>query len=54
MGKAVATMDNRSLWDEVRKMTKCTNKLPNTMDGKNDEMEISQIFSQNKTACITL
>ena len=46
MGEAVAGNNDRSLWEEARKMTKCSNKLPNTMDGKNDEMEISQIFSQ--------
>ena len=46
MGEAVAGNDDRSLWEEARKITKCSNTLPNTMDGKTDEMEISQIFSQ--------
>ena len=46
MGEAVAGNDDRSLWEEARKITKCSNILPNTMDGKTDEMEISQIFSQ--------
>ena len=46
MDEAVAGIDNRSLWEEARKLSKCTNKLPNTMDGKTDEIEISHIFSE--------
>merc|ERR1712179_314790 len=47
MGEAVAGNDDRSLWEEARKMSKCTNKLPNTMDCKTDEIDISHIFSEN-------
>ena len=46
MGEAVAGNDDRSLWEEARKMTRCANNLPNTMDGKTDEIEISHIFSE--------
>ena len=46
MGEAVAKNDDRSLWDEARKMSRCSSKLPNTMDGKNDEIEISHIFTE--------
>ena len=46
MGEAVAGNDDRSLWEEARKMSRCMNKLPNTMDGKTDETEISHIFSE--------
>ena len=46
MGEAVAGNDDPSLWKEARKMSRCTNKLPNTMDGKTDEIEISHIFSE--------
>ena len=45
MGEAVANNNDRSLWDEARKMTKASNKLPTMMDGLTDETEISNIFS---------
>ena len=45
MGEAVANNNDRCLWDEARKMSKETNKLPTMMDGITDEVEISNIFS---------
>ena len=46
MGEAVAGNDDRSLWEEARKMNKCMSKLPNAMDGKTNETEIAHIFSE--------
>ena len=45
MGEAVANNNDRCLWDEARKMSRETNKLPTMMDGITDEVEISNIFS---------
>ena len=45
MGEAIANNNDRSLWDEARKMSKASNKLPTKMDGLTDEIEISNIFS---------
>ena len=33
MGEAVSNNNDRMLWDEVRKMTKANNNLPNVIDG---------------------
>ena len=45
MGKAVSENDDRVLWDEVKKLTKTNNKLPNSMDGHSDPAEITNIFT---------
>ena len=46
MGEAIAKNHDRSLWEEVRKMSKTTTSLPNMMDNKTDKDEISIIFSE--------
>ena len=45
MGEAVANNDDRCLWDEARKMSNSSSKLPTMMDGKTDELEIANIFT---------
>ena len=44
MGEAVSSNNDRVLWDEVRKMTKTNNNLPNIIDDKTEVEEISNIF----------
>ena len=46
MGEAISENDDRVLWDEVKKMTKTNNKLPNMMDGHNDPVDITNIFTE--------
>ena len=46
MGEAIAENKDRLLWDEVSKMSKTSNTLPNMMDGKTDIDEISNIFAE--------
>ena len=45
MGEAIANNNDRILWDEVRKMTKTNNNLPNVIDGTTGIKEISDIFA---------
>ena len=45
MGEAVSNNNDRMLWDEVRKMTKANNNLPNVIDGSTGIKEISDIFA---------
>ena len=44
MGEAVSSNNDRVLWDEVRKITKTNNNLPNIIDDKTEVEEISNIF----------
>ena len=44
MAEAIAENKDRVLWDEVRKMTKSNNNLPNMMDGLDNINEITGIF----------
>ena len=44
MAEAISTNNDRVLWDEVRKMSKTSNNLPNAMDGITGTDEISSIF----------
>ena len=46
MGDAISMNNDRELWDEVRKLTKTNNSLPNMMDGLTGDEEISHIFSE--------
>ena len=46
MGDAIATNNDRALWDEVKKMTKSNNNLPNVIDGTTGIDEISNIFAE--------
>ena len=46
MGEAVSSNNDRVLWDEVRKMTKTNNNLPNVIDDKTEVEEISNIFAE--------
>ena len=41
MGEAVSSNNDRVLWDEVKKMTKTNNNLPNIIDEKTEVEEIS-------------
>ena len=45
MGEAVANNNDRNLWNEARKMSKSSNKLPTMMDGITEEVEIANIFT---------
>ena len=44
MGEAVSSNNDRVLRDEVRKITKTNNNLPNIIDDKTEVEEISNIF----------
>ena len=44
MAEAISENEDRILWDEVRKMTKSNNNLPNVMDGLDNVNEITDIF----------
>ena len=44
MGEAVSSHNDRVLRDEVRKITKTNNNLPNIIDDKTEVEEISNIF----------
>ena len=44
MAEAISENEDRILWDEVRKMTKSNNNLPNVMDGHDNINEITDIF----------
>ena len=46
MGEAISNNNDRVLWDEVKKMSKTSNNLPTTIDGKNEVEEISYIFAE--------
>ena len=45
MAEAVSVNNDRVLWDEVRKMSKTTNNLPNAMDGVHGADNISSLFA---------
>ena len=45
MGEAVANNEVRCLWDETRKMSRSSDKLPTMMDGLTDKLEIANIFT---------
>ena len=45
MGEAIFKNDDRVLWDEVKKMTKTNNKLPNIIDDHNNPIDITNVFS---------
>ena len=45
MAEAISNNNDRVLWDEVRKMSKTSNNLPNAMDGVTGTDEISSIFA---------
>ena len=45
MAEAISKNNDRVLWDEVRKMSKTSNNLPNAMDGVTGTDEISSIFA---------
>ena len=45
MAEAVANNNDRLLWDEVKKMSKTCNNLPNIIDDKTEVEEISNIFA---------
>ena len=45
MGEAVANNEDRCLWDEARKMSRSSDKLPTMMDGLTDKLEIANIFT---------
>ena len=45
MADAISTNNDRELWDEVRKLTKSSNSLPNMVDGLTGIEEISHIFT---------
>ena len=45
MGEAISQNNDRVLWDEVKKMTKTNNKLPNMMDGSSEPADITNIFT---------
>ena len=46
MGEAVSSNNDRVLWDEVKKITKTNNNLPNIIDDKIEVEEISNIFAE--------
>ena len=46
MGEAISQNNDRVLWDEVKKMTKTNNKLPNMMDGSSEPADIINIFTK--------
>ncbi len=46
MADAISTNNDRVLWDEVKKMTKTNNNLPNIIDGSTGIEEISDIFAE--------
>ena len=46
MGEAVSNNNDRVLWDEVKKMSKTSNNLPNIIDDKTEVEEISNIFAE--------
>ena len=50
MAEAISTNNDRVLWDEVRKMSKTSNNLPNAMDGVTGTDEISSIFADKYDA----
>ena len=50
MGEAVANNNDRNLWNEARKMSKSSNKLPTMMDGITEETEIANIFTDKYKA----
>ena len=43
--EAISNNDDRVLWDEVRKMSKTSNEIPNGMDGQSNVDEITDIFA---------
>ena len=45
MGEAISENNDRILWDEVKKMTKTNNRLPNMMDGATEPADITNIFT---------
>ena len=45
MGEAISENNDRTLWNEVKKMTKTNNRLPNIMDGKTGPVDITNIFT---------
>ena len=45
MGQAISENNDRVLWDEVKKITKTNNKLPNMMDGSTEPSDITNIFT---------
>ena len=45
MAEAISNNNDRVLWDEVRKMSKTSNNLPNAMDGVTGTDEICSIFA---------
>ena len=46
MGEAISNNNDRVLWDEVKKMSKTSNNLPNIIDDKTEVEEISNIFAE--------
>ena len=46
MGEAISNNNDRVLWDEVKKMTKTNNSLPNVIDDTTGIVEISNIFAE--------
>ena len=46
MGEAVSSNNDRVLWDEVKKMSKTSNNLPNIIDDKTEVEEISYVFAE--------
>ena len=45
MGEAISKSEDRVLWNEVKKMTKTNNKLPNIIDDHNNPIDITNVFS---------
>ena len=50
MADAISMNNDRVLWDEVRKMTKTSNNLPNAMDEVNGTDEIASLFADKYDA----
>ena len=46
MSEAISNNNDRVLWDEVKKMTKANNNLPNVIDDTTGIVEISNIFAE--------
>ena len=45
MAEAISENEDRKLWDEVRKISRINNELPNAMDGQSSIGEITDIFT---------
>ena len=45
MAEAISVNDDRTLWDEVRKISRTNHNLPSMIDGHAGADEITNIFS---------